>query len=200
MSTATPFTRSARTVLATAALSLTTAVSCVTGDAAPALLNTNVIQVAAPTYTVGRYSFRCATPPGWTVKTAAGRDADVFYTCTGSAAFVCIGITPVSIQSDFLEEWRIPALRKELTSGRPFDIEASCFTTLDDTTNWVAWGVMKPDARQDGVTAVAEYHSYHIHKGFLVHLCMIAPVAEIKNQIKAFEFVRATFRSVESAN
>lgn len=184
-------------LLALVVLTQLSATTCRAEDAPGMASGTNVHVIKAPVYTYQQYNFRCATPDGWTVKTGAGKDAAVLYTCTNASGFICIGITPVSIVSEFIEDWRIPALKKDLKSGRNFQVQGSCFTALDKTTNWVAWGYVPPDETKDGARAVAEYHSYHIKNGYQIHICLIAPALEVKDRIKAFEFVRATYKTVE---
>lgn len=160
---------------------------------------TNALRtIPVPLYTYGHCLFQCITPPGWEAQVDVGRDAVVVYKCVSNTAFMVVTIAPAGIASVFLEEWRVPALKKELTSGRPFTLDASAFSSIDSTTNWLAWGTLAPPRRDGGPAETrAEYHSYHIRFGYQYHLCLIAPAAEAKLHLQAFDLLRASFRSRE---
>ena len=154
--------------------------------------------VTVPSYTYGHCRFECMTPEGWSAKLDAGRDAVVMYKCESNNAFMVVSVTPASVASTFLEEWRTPMLQKELTTGRPYTVQGFAFSLIDSTTNWVVWGALADRHHTTGATvSVAEYHSYHVRYGYLFHICLIAPAAEAKQHLQAFDYLRTSFRSLE---
>jgi len=158
--------------------------------------------VTTTVYSYGHCDFICPAPAGWTADPDVPQPQALVFAADGSnTARMTIDFTVVSIAQPGFEPRQVPALTDALTAHRAFVIENAAYSTNDQTTAWLAWGLLATNAvaikGKTIVQAVAEYHSYHVKGGYLIHIALTAPVEGIEEQVGAFNTVRGSFHALE---
>ncbi len=149
-------------------------------------------------YTYGHYKFGWKPPPLWNENLNPGNGLALRLNPQDTNAVVfSIAIMPVSLAEKRIEAWRAKDFKKEISEDRIFAFEGEAYSPIDDVNGWTVWGTettrMEGTNAADAVLFYYEKHSYHISKGYLIHMWLRAPRHMADRYVKDFDASRWRF-------